>query len=1552
MNLKKTQDRINELMSRFVAQIKGATATSRTDINRISEDVLIRLFSEIYGHTELKNLNVEDTNTPAIDLGDKETRTAYQITSTPTSQKVKKTLEKFVAHRRYEKYDHLIIYILTEKQNTYRGKGFDEIIQGKFSFDKDKDIRDYRDLLKEISGFPLEKARKVANILEQHFGEKQEDDRFPDVMAWLEYINDLWGEESGTIKIDRETLRKSLRDFTSRENGVIIGSPGVGKTYLLKELHQHLKSSETPHLFLPIDQLGDGTAETLRQELSYKGDLIEKLKSVPVSDKKAILLFDAFDAARDEQTRKRFLNLIQQAIHKLSESWNIIVTVRTYDATKSQELLDLFGNPDDAALTQDANNKILCRHFTIPPFNKNEILQALSQIGCLKSVYDDGSDDFKHILAKPFNLWLLEKILRTLSDKDLTALSQIRSEVQLLDRFWQQRIGNENSERVLRRISYQMVKKRSLTVKVDDIYDDVNLDNSVRKTAWDKLQSDEILAKVSSTGRRIAFSHNILFDYAISVLLIDDEPQDLEDFILEDASRPLFLRPSLTYFFTRLWYYDPTSFWKAFWYIFPNDQSVHLRLVARLIPTNVIANEAREIEQLEPLLEKLRNGEKIANEAIMRLLQSLRMLEITRDELWSGFFDQASVHLNDKFAWDLATLTSDILERTTESKNTDVVDTCGQIGRRLLQWVWKKREASENDWYNRLGSYWAVPLVAKTYYTDVEKSRELLNKVLKLTKEKKFPIDFLSKLTEHVDKIWECDPKFVTSVYRTVLTHAEISNEDTHWGGYIISFRSTRRQDYDMCEYELIEHFPKFLQTAPSYATQAAIQSLNYFIPDFYFYRELIEENSPTDLMETFKFRGKPAYFVQDQSHLWDTRESTDELIKMADVLFECISELTMSKESLPLLDCLLDVFRDKVRGAFFWKRLLNTGSQFPKIFGSRLFDLCTARPIQIRDETSDALSMFLGAAAVEFTSDQLLQIEESILELPRKAKDEDNQSSLDLAKNRLLAQIPMNLLQTDQARKIREEMVHEDRVPPNQPPLSFIRTSKLVTEEKRFQDKGIDTSSPENQELHRFFKPLDEFISNWRNDTPTAAAIRLIFPHVEEAYATIQNDTAADKEVIDSLWLKLTDCVAILSRVAEDPEDSMFTFCRQLLLKGAEHEKPEPNRYFDSQFNSSGYSPFPRHGAARGLLRLAFLQPDPEILDAIERLANDPVPSVRMVTAMELTNVYAKASDRFWHIMDSRAVNERNHVVQEYLYFTLDRVVAHREDNVAKTTRVMAKLLEHTPPTERLKPSDSFIPLLMWLAINCDNLWALKTIEDTFFQDPIQFANPLTRSVSEVMRNYVSPKHFKTVEGRERAKRSILWVSKAITVASDEIAKLYRTSRRCCPEKEKEKLRETYTIIETTIRCLYFAVAHKSDQPEELIEKISHELLCDYYNEVKPLMKQVIDFAQNPESGIMLAKTAHYFMRVLTSFLSCNSKEVLDLAERVIKSSEPFGYNLDSIAVRDVVKFVEIVLADYRHEVRDGEALEDLLNLLDLFAKIGWSDALKLVWRLDEVFR
>ena len=1353
------------------------------------------------------------------------------------------------------------------------------------------------------------------------------------------------------MKIERKQLLNDLQDFASQGDGVIIGSPGVGKTYVLKKLRQHLKAAGIPHLLLRIDQLGNGTAETLQEELTYKGDLIEKLKSIPVLGKNAILLFDAFDAARDEQTRKRFLKLIGRAIRELVK-WNVVVTVRTYDAMKSRELLDLFGSSDD---TEHQSEGILCRHFTIPPFNAGEILQVLDQIGCPKSIYNEGSQDFKNILAIPFNLWLLEKILK--ASPSLPDFSQVCSEVQLLGLFWERRIeskSNSDTRRfVLNGIAHQMVNERSLSVRQNDLHEDLSLDKSANKLAWSDLLSDEILAKISSTGQRIAFSHNILFDYAISVLLIEDEPRDLEDFISEDPSRPLFLRPSLTYFFTRLWYHDNSvSFWRAFWHIFPSDQSVHLRLVARLIPTSVIANEARGIEQLIPLLKKLQNREEIANEATTRLLQAVQTLPIKRDALWIDFFDKVSLYLHVNFAWEVANLTSDILERASKTE-TSIIDACGRIGRRLLKWVWQERETSEDNWYNRFGGRWAVPLVAKTYHTNVEESRALLEKVLELTKEEDFPIKFLSWLPEHVDRIWDHDPEFVTSIYRTVFRHDEHSDVKTSFGSSsVLPMTSTRRQDYRMCEYRLIKHFPNFLRAAPSHATQAVIQSLNAFIVKEHIIRYLKEGVTREDLIDTFNFRGKPAHFMEDGSYIWEAQNSSDEPIEMADALFEFIAELAMSEDSC--LDLILDVFRDEVVVAFFWKRLLKTASQFPKIFAPRLFELCIAESIQRHSEAFYELGLFLKAAASEFTPDQLRQIEESILAYPIEATDEKQSKLLEKQRNRLLAQIPQNLLRTDAAKKIREEMARENDAPENRPLVSVgPATWSEYTEKEHFQSQGVDATAPENQELQRFSEALNKFSSNWQNGKPTVEASELILPQLQEAYAVLKSDTDADKEVIDSLWHKLTACVAILGRVANNLESDSFAFCRLVLLEAAKHEQPKFNPKYDTEFDFPGYSPFPRHEAAAGLLRLAFHRSDKEMLDTIETLANDDVPSVRMVTAMELFRVYNKAPEAFWHIMDDRAVDERNSVVQKYLYNTLTQVVAREKENEDKTTRVMAKLLEHTPPpTEGLEPSDSFVALLVWLTIVRQNSWASKTIEDTFFTNPIRFANPLSHVVYQIMDDYVIPENLETADQYERIEQGILWVSRIIIVAANELKKLYPTLKEHSDEEAKKKLRDIYEVIDEVVMRLYFTVAYQRSQGEESANKIPYGLRCRFYNEVKPLMEQVIDFAQEEEYGIMFAPTAHYFIRLLTSFLRCNPKEILHLAAGVVRSSERFGYNLDGLAVRDVVEFVEIVLADHRDEVRDGESLEDLLNLLDMFAKTGWTDALKLVWRLDEVFR
>ncbi len=120
MNLNEIQGKINKLLSFFVTEVKGATAMGRTDINHVSEVVLVPLLSKVFGYSNLVNLNqTEQVNQPAIDLGDRVAGVAFQITSTSNSKKVKETLAKFDKYELYKQYNHLVIYNLAEKQDSY-----------------------------------------------------------------------------------------------------------------------------------------------------------------------------------------------------------------------------------------------------------------------------------------------------------------------------------------------------------------------------------------------------------------------------------------------------------------------------------------------------------------------------------------------------------------------------------------------------------------------------------------------------------------------------------------------------------------------------------------------------------------------------------------------------------------------------------------------------------------------------------------------------------------------------------------------------------------------------------------------------------------------------------------------------------------------------------------------------------------------------------------------------------------------------------------------------------------------------------------------------------------------------------------------------------------------------------------------------------------------------------------------------------------------------------------------------------------------------------------
>jgi len=139
----------------------------RGDIFEIAEDIVLPVLGVIYSLPNLENLNfTEGANFPAIDLGDKDERAAFQITSKVTTNKVESTLDKFFDHGLNAHYDRIRFLGLYEKQNSYPKDRISEHVKAGLDFDPERDIEDLSDLAERVSGLHTSDLSKVVHTLD------------------------------------------------------------------------------------------------------------------------------------------------------------------------------------------------------------------------------------------------------------------------------------------------------------------------------------------------------------------------------------------------------------------------------------------------------------------------------------------------------------------------------------------------------------------------------------------------------------------------------------------------------------------------------------------------------------------------------------------------------------------------------------------------------------------------------------------------------------------------------------------------------------------------------------------------------------------------------------------------------------------------------------------------------------------------------------------------------------------------------------------------------------------------------------------------------------------------------------------------------------------------------------------------------------------------------------------------------------------------------------------------------------------------------------------
>lgn len=168
MKILDLQNEFRELIAQLRHEIEAASAMGQFDAHKISENLMCGLLRELCGWTDLRNLNHEQANFPGIDLADDTCRVAVQVTATADIGKVKYTLEQFLSRDLHQRYDRLIVYVLTAKQGSYSQAAVDSVCESKHKFSAGNDVWDYRELCTLAADAEPHKLQAALNHLKAY----------------------------------------------------------------------------------------------------------------------------------------------------------------------------------------------------------------------------------------------------------------------------------------------------------------------------------------------------------------------------------------------------------------------------------------------------------------------------------------------------------------------------------------------------------------------------------------------------------------------------------------------------------------------------------------------------------------------------------------------------------------------------------------------------------------------------------------------------------------------------------------------------------------------------------------------------------------------------------------------------------------------------------------------------------------------------------------------------------------------------------------------------------------------------------------------------------------------------------------------------------------------------------------------------------------------------------------------------------------------------------------------------------------------------------------
>jgi hypothetical protein len=1308
------------------------------------------------------------------------------------------------------------------------------------------------------------------------------------------------------FELKREVLFTELLAQMQSGSVLITGAPGIGKSWLIGRLLGHLK--QTGRFVLPLiaEEYEVATLDELQRSLG----LSVRVETLLSKREGAVLLIDGLDALRAESSQRVFRDLIVNVL-KSAPSVTVVTSIRSFDLAESPIFSSLtsflpgLGKPFSS--------------LTVGALGDEEIEFVRRERSEFDELWRTANFDTRQLLRTPFNLVIALALMK--EGFSASNLSGIGSQVALLKEFWKRRVDavphSLERKRLLSSVLDKMIQSKTLSIA------EVEISNIELSTALRELLSVELLRR-NATGR-IFFSHNILFDYALARLSLDEVR--LSAFLAADSNRSLYYRPSLNYFFGHLWLAAPPLFWKI---VREDIAGGQLPESVRVIPAVVICQLAKGLYELESLHIDADQTMQIFLRTVLIGLQAIGVPSNRRD-LWIDF-----ILLLTKAPQ--VTFINEILSAMSVLKDGMRANEQGQLNhcaRNLIEWSWdfdKDKPAVVRAELVSVVMGRVLPIVLQTMAAAPEQSSELIKRIIRRIGTVGASGRELFWIANDIHLIADFDPNLAAAVYEAIYGYKEISEDQVSITSGVLNLVESERQQYEGLYYQLSARFPNFLKKDFLVASRTAVRISNV---------EVLRERplSEQEQLKCVRMRvaGHVVTYVSDYSEIWDSGGGRDYTsLQMFDSVVRIASDSTTSDLAAQLVEV---VFSEGLVAVLF-KRLFERASRSIKKYTTVLSAALLSARFISAPEVTIAVGQYIEALKQVAKGEGELwrSLEQTILRIPsskpllRYERPRSMQVRL-LSCFRELLRDPRSLEILDSASEPR----------PNRPFYQSSGGAVAANSPLVYQLRGIDPEDPTNKILIEATDVVKQFAYRSPNVVATMEEIKSSFPTLLELEKVIGQSENANAELLVNARGTLCAAVSAMSLVKDIEADSpMFEFMLAAAIKGSDDPEPvfDPNHHLP--FDSPGWgSPTPRIEAAQAIVNLVWnFKNDNRALPAFRKLMEDPVPAVRFQIAQGLVALYGRDDlrDEFWKSLSKMLDKETTNGVVLGLLQSLGRL-AGREPS-----KTMVVLSQYVAAGYCQSDKSDVLRNVIGIAAGlylAQGTPEARTLLKTFEQDVEKFHRELSQMV------LAAGQQITPADGNEpeRARAREIWDS----VLDALLKRSYELHEQTPPRDFQAVVR----VLDTLISRLFFSfdLIGSRAPNQNALDQEGRRLL---FEELKSFIEKLvqIDEIELDHDVPLIPHTAHYFLQLLNGILEFAPDDVLRYAFAICSRSARTGYLEDPMARTEAVKLVEKAIADFRDHLKLPSVATSVAGLLNLFTEHAWSEAVTLTFRLEDAFR